>query len=327
MSGFVLFLLSRCDWFVSFNSCLFSEFSSLPHCLGFPADFLRLLLFLFIPGAQVRLMGKLEQSWHDLMGVQITAGKVASLYEAPEESLYSCRDAQAERSAFTQPHGKTGSSTPDISSHSPRTRKPRGALTIACEGGTTHTLGPQITGGHGVLPPSLRHPSLYPDCKVLQLLGFLWPLAEPEGHSILILLTCKPGSRAPRTAGRWPQGGGQGGHQKCSLTANFQDSAPLDTMLRILKFFLIRYHCSLISFQSGIWLLFKSFSQDSWEPQDNFSRLRNEGQKTFSSDSLILFQESTGLSASHWCFCSSTSLSHGAGLRTLIAWPGPVEGK
>lgn len=84
----------------------------------------------------------------------------------------------------------------------PEPGKPRGALRITCEGGTAHTLGPQITGGHGVLPPTLRHPSLYPDCKVLHLLGLLWLLTELEGHSLLFLLTRKPGSRAPRTAGR-----------------------------------------------------------------------------------------------------------------------------
>lgn len=91
------------------------------------------------------------------------------------------------------------------------------------------------------------HPHL--EVQVLHLFGLLWPLAEPESHSLPILPTCKPRSCAPGTAGGESRGAAQGGHQKSSLTANFPESPSLDAIERILKFFLIKCHCSLISFK------------------------------------------------------------------------------
>ena len=42
---------------------------------------------------------------------------------------------------------------------------------MAHQGGTTHPLGPQISGGHGHLPPLLRHSGSYLGCKALASAG------------------------------------------------------------------------------------------------------------------------------------------------------------
>lgn len=216
MSGFVLSLLSKL-WLICLFRCLFSEFNLLPALWGYLANFLCLFLILFTLWTQVRFMGILVE-------VQFPAGKVAGLCEAPEEIFCSHKLAQQRDLPSPSLIRRQEVSTWGISSHSSRaweaqrSSKDHMWRRHSTHSGTTDLWGPwsstTLAQTSRLLPrlqtPAPAQPPLVP--------GRAW------GSQPSILLTCKPSSHAPRTAGRWFEGGRQGGHQKCSPTANFPES-------------------------------------------------------------------------------------------------------
>lgn len=160
-----------------------------------------------------------------------------------------------ERAAFTQPHGKARRQ--HMRHLFPQFQKPRGPHRITCKGGTAQT-----SGGHGILHP---HSDIQDPTQVAKSCTCSASSDPWQSLRITAFLSCSLASPGAVHL-RQPLGDLEeqtGGHQKCSLMVSFPEPPPLDAMFRILKFFLIRYSCSLISFKSGIWLQFKSFSQDS----------------------------------------------------------------
>ena len=116
-------------------------------------SFLCLLLFLFTPGLK-------SDSWEtlnscNLRQVQIPAGEVASLCEAPEnktkqnKSLYSPEYVQ-QRESYVYPASWEDKKAAHEASPpaGPEARKPRGPRRITCKGGTAQT-----SGCHGILHP------------------------------------------------------------------------------------------------------------------------------------------------------------------------------
>ena len=148
-------------------------------------SFLCLLLFLFTPGLKSDWWETLRS--RDIRQVQIPAGEVASLYEAPEKK------ASISQSMFSRERElpllslvvRQECSTWGMSSYSCRSQEAqRSSQDYMQRRQSSDLWGPWNS------TPSLRHPGFYPVCKVLHLLSLLWPLAEPEDHRSPILLTC-----------------------------------------------------------------------------------------------------------------------------------------
>ena len=183
------------------------------------------------------------------------------------------------------------------------------------------------SGGHkslgcrAVLPPLLRE----------QIPAPVWHLLAP-GRAWRSQPSCLAYLQAQQlrneTAGSWLRGAAQGGHQKASLTANFPKSPSLDAILRILKFFLIKCHCLLISFKEWHLAATQIFQPGLLRTKRwFFSWLEDLGTKDLLFWQLILFQESIGLSVRHSCFCISASLSSWNWFRNVNYLARPFRGK
>ena len=136
-------------------------------------------------------------------------------------------------------------------------RKPRDPHRITCKGGRAQT-----SGGHRILHllSDIQDPTQAAKSCTCSASSDPW-----KGLRITALLSCSLASPGTMHL-RQPLGDLEEQTRRASevLThGQLPRTSFIDAMFRILKFFLIGYSCSLISFKSGIWLQFKSFSQDS----------------------------------------------------------------
>lgn len=181
------------------------------------------------------------------------------MYEAPEKkSLYFPEYVQQRESCLYPASWEDKKAAHEACPPAvPEARKPRGPHRITCKGGTAQT-----SGGHGILHPlsDIQDPTQAAKSCICSASSDPW-----QSPRITALLSCSFASPGAMHL-RQPLGDLEEQTSRASevLThGQLPRTSSIDAMFRILKFFLIRYSCSLISFKSGIWLQFKSFSQDS----------------------------------------------------------------